>query len=108
MTNYNDGKWHGWNGGECPVHPQTFVEVQHKIRSTGFAVSYRWGIDVDVHDGPSAIIAFRVIKEHREPREFWIAWPLAGAHAGPHVLIGKPSAGLTGYRDPIHVREVLE
>ena len=26
MTSYNDGKWHGWNGGECPVHPETEVE----------------------------------------------------------------------------------
>ena len=27
MTNtYNDGKWHGWNGGECPVHPKTVVD----------------------------------------------------------------------------------
>ncbi len=21
MTDYNDGKWHGWNGGECRVTP---------------------------------------------------------------------------------------
>jgi len=27
MTDYNDGKWHGWNGGECPVDPQAWVEV---------------------------------------------------------------------------------
>ena len=27
MTNYNDGRWHGWNGGECPVHPETVVVV---------------------------------------------------------------------------------
>ena len=25
--NYNDGRWHGWNGGECPVHPETVVVV---------------------------------------------------------------------------------
>ena len=27
MTDYNDGKWHGWNGGECPVHPGSVVSV---------------------------------------------------------------------------------
>ena len=27
MTNYNDGKWHGWNGGECPVHPKSMVDA---------------------------------------------------------------------------------
>lgn len=27
MTDYNDGKWHGWNGGECPVDPQAEVRI---------------------------------------------------------------------------------
>jgi hypothetical protein len=27
MTDYNDGEWHGWNGGECPVDPRAWVEV---------------------------------------------------------------------------------
>lgn len=27
MTDYNDGKIHGWNGGDCPVHPETEVLV---------------------------------------------------------------------------------
>ena len=27
MTDYNDGKWHGWNGGECPVHPESELKV---------------------------------------------------------------------------------
>lgn len=25
MTNWNDGTIHGWNGGDCPVHPETLV-----------------------------------------------------------------------------------
>lgn len=26
-ANYNDGTIHGWNGGDCPVHPETVVKV---------------------------------------------------------------------------------
>ena len=113
MANYNDGKWHGWNGGECPVHPKSTVEVRWLGTDEGATTTEagHFAIQCWTHemilDACNHIVAFRVIKEHREPREFWIAWPLAGAHAGPHVLIGKPSGGLTGYRDPIHVREVL-
>jgi len=67
MTNYNDGKWHGWNGGECPVHPKTKVE----------ACGVRWygaetatDFDWDESTEP-AIVAFRVTKEHKEPRVLW-------------------------------------
>ena len=79
MTNYNDGKWHGWNGGECPVHPETVVVVQlgwdtrinvDKDTSgyTECAGSLRW-----THIGGGGdIIFFRVVKEHKEPREFWV------------------------------------
>lgn len=77
MTNYNDGKWHGWNGGECPVHPKSLVQAVWRPDSEAL---------VDVRDaegfqddnwlhisagGMADIIAFRVIKEHREPREAW-------------------------------------
>jgi len=38
MTDYNDGKIHGWNGGDCPVHPDTVVKV--------------WLRDEDWNEGP--------------------------------------------------------
>lgn len=91
MTNYNDGKWHGWNGGECPVHTETVVEC----------VYYGGGPVVKEHASYFswvAIIAFRVIKEYKEPREFWIQ--------GGKVYEDVPP---TCYRsETIHVREVLE
>ncbi len=34
MTDYNDGKWHGWNGGECPVDPESIIDV-HYINAVG-------------------------------------------------------------------------
>lgn len=66
MTNYNDGEWHGWNGGECPVHPETIVIAQHESRETLAAKYFNWKTEGDFD-----IIAFRVIKEHKEPREFY-------------------------------------
>lgn len=71
MTNYNDGKWHGWNGGECPVHPNTKVDVVYldpayvikaaKVRSDT-ASNFSW------KDEDAPIVAFRVIREYEEPR----------------------------------------
>ena len=69
MTNYNDGKWHGWNGGERPVHPNTVVDVffadGRKGSSKEEAKVLRWSRISSIGD----IVAFRVVKEHREPRE---------------------------------------
>ena len=68
MTDYNDGNWHAWDGGECPVHPDSLVEVLYVSRDLqeGYAGGRYWR-------NP---LLFRVTKEHREPREFWIT----GAH----------------------------
>lgn len=99
MSNYNDGKWHGWNGGECPVHPESTIEtvfsngtMRGPLRGASF-LAEAWG--------EGGIIAFRVVKEHREPREFWIS-----KHNICYVLPHKPESN-----DPaefIHVREVTE
>ena len=92
MTNYNYGKWHGWNGGECPVHPKTVVEVLFGDGSGAGekenASSFGWM----VHPIP---VAFRVVKEHKEPREFWVD-PDRGQ------VVKSPRCGF------IHVREVTE
>lgn len=37
-VDYNDGKIHGWNGGECPVHPETVVMAWH--RSLPFSLDW--------------------------------------------------------------------
>lgn len=62
---YNDGTIHGWNGGDCPVHPETVVE--YWLRGEGSrecnAGNLMW-----YHDETAAdIIAFCVIKEYVEP-----------------------------------------
>ncbi len=74
MTNYNDGKWHGWNGGECPVHPESEVEAVY-TRSEIFkgivsdvAKAFSW----EDSEYSLGLVAFRVVKEHREQKEYTI------------------------------------
>lgn len=106
MTNYNDGSWHGWNGGECPVHPRSVVEIVYQddgaYRNNEAIVSHcDWGKGCS-----SPIVAFRVIYEHKVPREFWLC--------GYTICTKKESADRVnmekhdGLMEIIHVREVLE
>lgn len=103
--NYNDGRWHGWNGGECPVMPRDVVEVQHISRQTSEAECFDWG-----YGGRSQIVAFRVIKEHKEPRE-WFGWMGASGHCeffnteeGLNDHVEKFGRDITRFK----VREVLD
>ena len=65
-VNYNDGKWHGWNGGDCPVHPETVVEAFCSVEKEYFDPDYADEFDWSTPG------AFRVVKEYKEPREFWV------------------------------------
>lgn len=74
MTNYNDGAWWGWNGGECPVHPKTVVEYVWKYEGN-VGRHKRLAGEGEDRNRPAwenQVIAFRVIREHREPREVWM------------------------------------
>jgi hypothetical protein len=100
MTNYNDGKWHGWNDGECPVHPETEVEYIYLDDSIGPCLCQdKAGYFTWNGDDLMPLVAFRVVKEYKEPREFWVSCGYAfssEAQALTHSDI-----------EPIHVREVL-
>jgi len=105
MTDYNDGNWHDWNGGECPVHPMTLVDVcliDAPIATDTLAKHWFWGKE------STRIRVFRVTKPHIEPREFWIndyAWGVG------NVYESKEDADESATKDRIrciHVREVIE
>ena len=69
MTDYNDGNWHAWNGGDCPVHPKSEIEAVYLMNedADSHAVFHNtaggkaWG----------GTFLFRVTKAYREPRECW-------------------------------------
>lgn len=72
MTDYRDGQIHGWNGGECPVHPKDAVTVwsrEGRGSSKDIAARYRWD-----HPGLGQsldIVAFCVTKKYEEPLTIW-------------------------------------
>jgi hypothetical protein len=71
MTNdYNDGQIWGWNGGECPVHPETVVEVWFRCKDSDIwpAGGLEWKHTCEYDD----IIAFKVVKQHVEPKVIWV------------------------------------
>lgn len=102
MTNYNDGNWHGWNGGECPVHPQSVVTI--KWSCNGVEATERAKRFDSWHGGE--ICAFRVVKAHRAPREWWIVGDCE-AYASEAEAI-EAAATLFGDAKPVHVQEVKE
>lgn len=76
MTDYNDGMWHGWNGGECPVHPKSEVEaVWHDPNYETAGMTGPRRAKEDDHMGPTLawghVVKFRVITPYREPRVMW-------------------------------------
>ena len=73
MTDYNDGKIHGWNGGECPVHPKTVVNVWRRCCDTYELEA--GGLLWQGHRGIFDIIAFRVTKAYVAPpgpKTIWV------------------------------------
>lgn len=99
MTNYNDGKIHGWSGGECPVHPKSEVEISY---------GWRWILEVRAENvgwsRPQPCL-FRVTKEYKEPREFWVSDNDGYAHKSLENVLKDHLTEKHGY---IHVREVKQ
>ena len=104
QVNYNDGKWHRWDGAtaECPVHKDSTVEVTYMDQDAGIIIDSRYARNYCWNSGHGPILAFRVTKEYVapvEPREFWIMYSKI---MQPRIESHKP-LDTTGY---IHVKEV--
>lgn len=112
-TDYNDGKIHGWNGGECPVHPKSEVslwwnngEPDHGVSADQYKECY-WHHD-ERNPNEEHIIAFRVTKPYRAPREWWVNLRNSGEHeAFPSHAIASMNTK-TDHIECIHVREVTD
>lgn len=111
MTDYNDGKWHGWNGGECPVHPESLVSYASTRNGETAPVKagrLEWGSN-PLSNYP--IIAFRVINPYVEPpkpREFWINDYGSGDIAAHETKEDADKYASSSRIACILVREVLE
>lgn len=74
-VDYNDGKWHGWNGGERPVHPNSTIEVVYKNKQGQTKSDVRhagdhWWDCSGLSGGYT--IAFRVLEVYKEPKVIWV------------------------------------
>ena len=105
MTDYNDGKWHNAEGDEWPLHEKTMAyrlwrapETDMERLDYGAVGSMNWGNQY------SRTTAFRVVKEYREPREWWI---VAGAACSTEDA-AREMAAIHGKNvfQIVHVREV--
>lgn len=70
---YNDGNWHGWNGGECPVHPKSLIEY-FWAAGPHHGMKERIAGEDEKQSYPSwsgQLKAFRVVKPYREPRVWY-------------------------------------
>jgi hypothetical protein len=71
MTDYNNGQIWGWNGGDCPVHPET--EVRYWLREDGASPCCKASeLDWKHLHRSFDIIAFRVVKAYVEPKVVWV------------------------------------
>lgn len=75
VRDYNNGQIHGWNGGDCPVHPETVVKYWMRSGAS-YEVKARtpcWSHSLSRSDilshtlSGSDIIAFQVVKAYVEP-----------------------------------------
>ena len=69
MTEYVTGQIYGWNGGECPVHPETQLKIWTRnglfcSELTTLAKSCFW----DHVQHPRDIVCFQVITPQVEPQ----------------------------------------
>lgn len=118
MTKYETGVWYGWNGGKCPVHPSSTVELvllddTHPSRPYD-PLSGREVLAIEASGvwewapGHRQAIAFRVVKEYREPREWWLAKGVTYTHAYEDLEGAQTYERCNRGVEIIHVREVVE
>ena len=66
MSKFDDGNWHGRNGGEMPTHPRSRVQAvtdEGRMPETDAAL-------INWNDPDTPVRAFRVTRAAREPRVF--------------------------------------
>jgi hypothetical protein len=102
-----ENHWYGWNGGECPVHPETLVDTvddcgEMWIGKAGTA-DWQHKDDPDFQN----IIAFRITKLYREPRKAREWWAIEYADGSFGQMYPYPGKSNLPTSKVVHVREVL-
>jgi hypothetical protein len=98
---YNDGQIHGWNGGECPVHPDSEVKAW-----TDEGADYRHAKNWNDEETP--IVAFKVTKPYVEPKTIWVNEYPVGFYACYSEEEAKQKAGWNAIRIAVKYTEAKE
>lgn len=75
MTEYVTGQIYGWNGGKCPVHPDTQVNVWFRGQGPEFSVKadyFAWKHCDTSFQSNGDIVCFQVITPYAEPKVIWV------------------------------------
>jgi hypothetical protein len=74
MNDYNNGEIWGWNGGECPVHPESEVMVWYRNNtpSAGLPAKLHSWRHKKCYYGDGDIVCFQVTKPYVEPKVIWV------------------------------------
>ena len=118
MTDFNDGEWHGWNGGDCPVHPDSVVQTQladetrlDVIEETADCFFPAANLDWESKCARYSIIAFRVVTPYVEPVKPLERWVIYSRGVPWAHYNNRSDAELDAQRYPksriVHMREVL-
>lgn len=111
MTDYRDGTIHGWNGGECPVHPNDEVRVwlRDGSRLVDPAGLFAWRHSARGNERRRDIIAFQVTEKHEEPLTIWVnTWPDGGAEAYTSKAEAEENSSVECPRIAVKFQEVKE
>ena len=70
---YVTGQIYGWNGGKCPVHLKTVVNVWYRNGKTNMSAQavYFWWEHPDNENGGD-IVCFQVVTPYVEPKTIWV------------------------------------
>ena len=111
MTNYNDGRWFSAEEGHefWPLHEKTMAYRLWRANETDMErVDFGAVGSMDWKSQYGRTTAFRVVKEYRDPREWWICG--ATAYTTEEAAKAARSNGVTlanaHYYTVTHVREV--
>jgi len=72
MTEYVTGQIYGWNGGECPVHPETVVEYWTRSGRTSALRSKATYLEWEHGNSSGDIVCFQLITPYVEPKVIWV------------------------------------
>jgi len=102
LTEYNDGKWHRWDGlDKCPVDERSIIDyywIDLNMGKTGLSESRVAG-GTSPSPAWAHITAFRVTKKYKEPLEINLHEDAQGNFATSAFMLYSPAITIRKFRE---------